>query len=77
MGFASIADIPAIAPPEGLQPNFENPKTLQTSLIAVNATLLPLMLMVVAARLYSRGHIMHAMGWDDCKSFLGTAQRSC
>ena len=64
------ANIPATAPPAGVQSNFIHPKTLKTSLIAVNATFLPLMLLVVAIRIYSRGRLMHAMGWDDCKTII-------
>ncbi|KAK0516461.1 hypothetical protein JMJ35_001064 [Cladonia borealis] len=59
------ANIPVMAPPKGVQSNFDNPKTLKSSMVAINATFLPLMLLAVAIRLYSRGQIMHAMGWDD------------
>ena len=62
------ANLPALAPPAGVQSNFDNPKTLKTSLVAINGIFLPLMLIVVAIRLYSRGKIMHAMGWDDCNN---------
>ena len=67
MGYANI---PVLAPPKGVQSNFDNPKTLKSSMVAINATFLPLMLLVVAIRLYSRGQIMHAMGWDDCNIFI-------
>lgn len=71
------ANIPATAPPAGVHSNFTNPKTLKTSLIAVNATFLPLMLLVVAIRLYSRDRIVHAMGWDDRKAIAIAILESC
>lgn len=61
------ANVPVIPPPPGVQSNFEQPHTLRASLTAVNATFLPLMLIAVAIRLYVRGHIVHSLGWDDCK----------
>lgn len=70
-------DIPALPPPVGVQSNFTNPKTLGTSLIVVNTVFLPLMLLVVAIRIYSRGHIMHRLGWDDCKKSFDDAHRIC
>lgn len=62
-----FANLPALAPPAGVLPNFNNPKTLTPSLIGVNATFLALMLVAVAIRIYSRGLIVHALGWDDCE----------
>lgn len=61
------ANIPVLPPPVGVLSNFVNPKNLAPSLIAVNATFLPLMIIAVAIRIYSRGLIVHALGWDDCK----------
>lgn len=65
---AQYANYPAMAPPPGLVSNFDNPKTLSTSLITINAIFLPLMLIAVIIRLYSRGHLLHALGWDDCEA---------
>lgn len=65
-------NIPAIPPPPGVVSNFNNPKTLAPSLIAVNATFLSLMLIAVSIRIYSRGFIVRALGWDDCN-----AHRAC
>ncbi|KAI9814561.1 MAG: hypothetical protein M1827_003116 [Pycnora praestabilis] len=59
------ANIPVIPPPPGVQSNFVDPPTLKTSLIAVNAIFLPLMLIAVTIRLYVRSHIVKTLGWDD------------
>lgn len=67
MSYPSVfASIPAIPPPPGIKSNFDNPRTLKSSFVAVNATFLSLMVIVVAIRTYSRGVIARAMGWDDC-----------
>ena len=68
---------PAIPPPPGVVSNFIDPKTLQPSLIAVNATFLSLMLIAVVIRLYSRGVIVHAVGWDDCMISLDLRMKVC
>ena len=62
-----LNDIPASPPPDGVQSQFDHPRSLASSLIAVNATFLPLMIITVATRLYTRIFIANALGWDDCK----------
>ena len=62
-----FANLPALAPPSGVLSNFDNPETLAPSLVAVNVTFLSLMLVAVTIRLYSRGFVVHALGWDDCR----------
>ena len=61
------SNLPALAPPPGVLSNFNDPKTLSTSLIAVNAVSLSLMLIIVGIRFYSRASLSHAVGWDDCE----------
>lgn len=62
-----FANLPALAPPAGVLSNFDNPKTLAPSLVAINVTFITLMLIAVTIRIYSRGFIVHALGWDDCR----------
>lgn len=67
MSYPSVfASIPALTPPPGVTSNFDNPKTLKSSFVAVNASFLSLMVFVVAIRIYSRGVIARVLGWDDC-----------
>ena len=68
-------NIPAFPPPPGVVSNFDNPKTLSSSIIGVNVTFLSLMLIVVFIRIYSRGFIARSLGWDDCTPFLVIGRR--
>ena len=71
------ADIPALTPPNGVHSNFTHPKTLRTSLIAVNTTFLLLMVPVVIIRIYSRGYLTHALCWDDCAPNIHNCITAC
>ena len=71
------ADTPALNPPQGDHSDFSHPKTLKTSLTAVNATLLLLMVPVVIVRIYSRGYLIHALGWDDCAGNIHICMKVC
>lgn len=72
-----LQNIPVINPPPGTTSNFVNPKTVAPGLIAINAVFVPLMLISVAIRVYVKGSILRAIGWDDCKpaavNFCGSA----
>lgn len=61
-----LYNFPAMAPPPGVQPNFDNPHSLKKNLVVVNALFLPLMASAVGIRLYVRIFIARAPGWDDC-----------
>ncbi|MCJ1432718.1 hypothetical protein MMC27_002075 [Xylographa pallens] len=65
-----LDSIPALAPPAGTESNFIDPQTAASSLIAVNAIFLPLMLIAVVIRIYAKSCIVHAMGWDDYTCIL-------
>ncbi|KAI4200551.1 MAG: hypothetical protein LQ346_002350 [Caloplaca aetnensis] len=72
MSYPSVfASIPALTPPPGVTSNFDNPKTLKSSFVAVNASFLSLMVFVVAIRIYSRGVIARVLGWDDYTCIIG------
>jgi hypothetical protein len=62
----NILDLPALAPPEGVVPNFENPESLRHPELAViqftAATL------VVAIRIYTKYFIVRKMLVEDCES---------
>ena len=65
MDFAK--NLPALPPPKGVDSQFDHPRSLAPSIIAVNATFLPLMIIAVGVRLYTRKFVANALGWDDCK----------
>lgn len=60
-----LKNIPALPPPDGVHSQFDHPRSLASSLIAVNAVFLPLMIIAVGTRLYTRAFIANALGWDD------------
>lgn len=62
-----LAQTPAMQPPNGTTPNFVDPVSRDTALIALNAVFLALMVPVVAVRLYGKAHTVHKIGWEDCR----------
>lgn len=64
-----LTKIPLVAPPKGIQPNFDNPtSTLAPAIIAVSAVMVVLTFSLVVMRLYSNHHSARTFGYDDCKS---------
>lgn len=64
-----LTKIPLVAPPKGVQPNFDNPSSsLAPAIIAVSATMVILTFSLVVMRLYSNHHSARKFGFDDCKS---------
>ena len=57
---------PAGPPPPGVHSNFVNPESLQNPAIAVNVIFLSLATTAVVMRLYAKGVVTRAVGWDDC-----------
>ena len=66
-GLALLEGIPALSPPPGVISNFINPPTVAPSLIAINGVFLPLTIIAVTIRIYVKGRIIRALGWDDCE----------
>ncbi|KAK8118013.1 uncharacterized protein PG998_006294 [Apiospora kogelbergensis] len=62
---SQISNYPAMAPPAGVTPNFVDPFSLAPSARITIYVTLPLMVIVLALRLYVRIRITHAMGADD------------
>ncbi|KAK6956859.1 hypothetical protein Daesc_002140 [Daldinia eschscholtzii] len=59
---------PIIAPPPGVVPNFENPKSLAPIGRITIAVVLPLMVIFVVLRFYTRFQISRSIGADDCRN---------
>ncbi len=53
-------------PPPGAHSNFVNPVSLRTPVITVNSVFLVLATLAVVVRLYAKGFVTRAAGWDDC-----------
>lgn len=60
-----LSNVPALAPPPGVVPNFVNPESLAPLCRIVIALTLPLMVVFLALRMYVRLRISRAMGADD------------
>ena len=64
-----LSKIPALAPPPGVTPNFDNPSSIGKAIIIVNVVFLTLMLGFVIMRIYTRGILLGSLHWDDCEQF--------
>lgn len=62
--------IPAHLPPEGVTPNFVDPESRAHIVSIVTYLTLPLMLVFVALRIFTRIYISRTLGADDGK-YLG------
>ena len=62
----AILNGPAYTPPAGVQPNFDNPANLNTIVIIVKTLALTFTTLAVLIRIYTRHHLCHSMGYDDC-----------
>jgi len=63
-----LAQLPALQPPPGVVPNFVNPQSIAHQTRTAIYVTLPLMLLFLVLRLYTRLRILRAVGADDCKS---------
>ncbi|OTA54202.1 hypothetical protein K449DRAFT_469621 [Hypoxylon sp. EC38] len=64
---------PSLAPPPGIEPNFSNPVTLQSKVIAVAAVTLFLCTVGISARIYTRAVILKQFDHTDCSVLLAEA----
>ena len=60
-----LAHTPAMTPPPGVIPNFDNPQSRGGIVISVSAVCLGIMFPVVLIRLYQRLFVTRAMGLED------------
>ena len=55
----------ALPPPPGITPNFVNPYSAQTAIIAVLVACLVITTVLVASRLYTKLCVIKELGWED------------
>ena len=67
---AILATIPAVAPPDGVTPNFENPDSLDSLARITVYAALPITFVILLLRLYVRARVQRSWGADDCKICL-------
>jgi hypothetical protein len=70
--FSDIKPVPLEVIASWPTPNYTNPERRGPALIIVNSILLPLALIVVGLRLYTRLRISRSAGWDDIFIALAT-----
>ncbi|OCL10074.1 hypothetical protein AOQ84DRAFT_290010, partial [Glonium stellatum] len=61
-----LANTPALAPPPGVVPNFVNPQSRADQTRIVICVTLPIMVILLALRIYTRLRKTRAFGADDC-----------
>ncbi len=67
MDVAQLALTPAGVPPPGVVPNFVNPHSSGSTLIAVGSVSMALMMCFVAVRIYTKVMIVGKFSPDDCE----------
>ena len=65
--------LPALALPPGVTPNFANPENKGPTLVIVGAILLGLVVLALANRAYSKLYIVQKASWDDLTISLAAA----
>jgi hypothetical protein len=64
-------DIPAMVPPPGHTPNFENPESMHSTVFGVAVATMILTVTALAIRIYTKAIILKEMRTEECKSFRG------
>ena len=68
--------IPALAPPPGQVPNFQNPGNVGPPCFIAASVFLGVMLVFYIARVYAKCGLTKKLSWDDCEyiTFLYAAE---
>lgn len=64
----NIEDIPALAPPAGVNSNFDDPVTMLPAVYGVAITSIILMTIAVGVRIYTKAFVSKQMRTEDCKT---------
>lgn len=68
-----VLDLPALAAPPGVTPNFINPSNLQTEHYIVLVLSLVLSSLVVCMRMWTKARLIRKFGREDCKELSHAA----
>ncbi len=63
-----LSQVPGLAPPPGVIPNFVDPYTRGPLLLALTTVAMGIMYVFVTARLYCKFYVQRKLSWDDCES---------
>lgn len=64
----TLAAYPALAPPPGVTPNFDNSEDQNRPFFGVISLLLAIMSLFIINRTYVKTFLIRKYSWDDCKS---------
>lgn len=67
MSGVDLCQIPVVSPPPGVVPNFVDPPSFAYLPRIFIYICLPIMIIFLVLRLYTRFFITRNPGWDDCK----------
>ena len=62
-----LSNIPALAPPAGVVPNFVNPENQNVTIYVVLTISISVTMLAVMTRIYTKAYIIRKIGWEDCK----------
>ncbi|KAL8971880.1 MAG: hypothetical protein Q9197_003055 [Variospora fuerteventurae] len=69
----NLSPTPALRPPAGVTPNFDNPASRAPGVIAATAVISAVMLLFVLARVYAKvAYARSQLGWEDTFCVIGT-----
>jgi hypothetical protein len=63
---ASGTVVPAMAPPAGQTSNFVDPPYCGIKFLVVNCVFLPLAVIALGVRTWTRAFVVRSVRWDDC-----------
>ena len=61
-----INSIPAMQPPPGVIPNFDNPESMHPYVLGVAIGTIAVMVIAISIRVYTKAFIMRDMKWEEC-----------
>lgn len=59
---------PAMAPPAGMVSNFVDPPSCGLKFLVVNCVFLPLAVIALVVRMWTRIYLVRSVSYDDCRS---------
>ena len=60
-----LSKLPALAPPQGVVPNFIDPESRAHAVLVGSGVLTAVTLVFVIARFYTKAFVTKALGWED------------
>ena len=77
MATFSLDNIPAMVPPPGHTPNFDDPENLHSLVFGVGVTSIILMTTALAIRIYTKAVLLKEMRAEEWCAIIGAVCRGC